>query len=152
MPCPHPHTTSCGAAAGEGGRSKAESVTAGDSLPGSHIWGAEERGFSENKGDRSQPHSRNAGKHQHMVDHALLEMHFSICALTGPRPQAELSLAVKSTNIVPGPIFPPVVFKHCFQTAYQSHKGGTSDASLLKETNTAHGAKQGGNRPMPYRH
>lgn len=91
------------------------------------------------------------------MDHALLEMHFSICALTGPRPQVELSLAVKSTDPVPGPIFLPAVFKHCFQTVHQSHKGGTSDASLLKETSTAHGAKQGGNSTMPsplepYRH
>lgn len=77
------------------------------------------------------------------MDHTLLEMHFSICTLTGPRPRAELSLAVKSTNAVPGPIFLPAVFKRCFQTAHQSHKGGTSDASLLKETSTAHGAKAG---------
>lgn len=52
------------------------------------------------------------------VDHALMEMHFSICTLTGLRPQVELSLAVRRTNPVPGPIFLPAVFKHCFQTAH----------------------------------
>lgn len=141
LPCPHrPY----GAAGREGGRNKAESVTASNFLSGSHICGAKERGLGEDKNTSA-------------VNLALLEMHFNICALTGPRPWAELSLAVKSTNPVPRPIFLPAVFKHCFQTVHQSHKGVTSDASLLKETSTVHGAKQGGNSTMPsplkpYRH
>jgi len=81
------------------------------------------------------------------TDHALVKMPSSICALGGLRPWPEFYLAVKRPNFLYVPIFIPAGFKHCFQTAHQNHRGGKSDASLLKEPSTAHHAKQGGNGP-----
>lgn len=81
------------------------------------------------------------------TDHALIKRQYGICASDGLRPRAEFYLAVKRPNFVPVPIFIPAGSKRCFQTAHQNHRGGKSDASLLKEPSTAHHAKQGGNGP-----
>lgn len=105
----------------------------------------------------SQPSKTLGNINTGTIDHALIKMQFSICALHGLRPWAEFYLAVKRPNFVPVPIFIPSGFKHGLQTAHQNQRGGKLDASLLKEPSTAHHAKQGGNSPtqsplQPRRH
>lgn len=121
-------------------------MTASDDLQGSYAHRGEERGHSEDKKvqEPSLTLKMLANTNTGTVDHALIKIQFSICAL---RPWAEFYLAVKRPNFVPVPIFIPAGFKRCFQTAYQNHRGGKSDARLLKEPSIAHHAKQGGNGP-----